>query len=185
MRSRPTSASRLREEGWAGEGEVSARFASPATRRSVDDDHHQRQQQQYRSSRTPTRSSSSTTPRRSVPFARDGSTKQALSSSSSGNWGIAAADVPRIQIRAKSPGEGGGGRDVRPKSPWGWGGAGGATPRSSSSTRTPPPRTFSALHKEGAGGGLHQQQRLSSRSPRSSLTQSHQKQRLVPSVVLR
>ena len=183
MRSRPISAGRVREEGWAGGGEVSARFASPATRRSVDDDH--QQQQQYRSSRTPTRSSSSTTPRRSVPFARDGSTKQALSSSSSGNWGRAAVDVPRIQIRAKSPGEGGGGRDVRPKSPWRWGGSGGTTPRSSSSTRTPPPRTFSALQKEGAGGGLHQQQRLSSRSPRSSLTQSHQKQRLVPSVVLR
>jgi hypothetical protein len=140
--------------------------------RSVDDDHHQRRQQQYRSCGTPTRSPSSTTPRRSVPFARDGRTKQALSSSSTGIRGArAAADVPRIQIRAKCAGDGGGGRGARPEAPWGWGGVGGATPPSS--TLTPPPRTFSALHKEGAGGGLHQQQRLSSRSPRSSLSRNH------------
>lgn len=158
---------------------ASSKPASPATR--CDDD--RRQQQATRNSRTPTRSSASSTPRRSVPLSRE---------ASSGSWGRAAVDVPRIQIRAKSPGEGGGGREARAKSPWGQPRAAGVSPRAAFLTRTPLPRSFSAQHKEGGGGGQHQyeqqqqqQRRLSSRSPRSSFDPSHQKQRLVPSVILR
>jgi hypothetical protein len=190
-RSRASSAGYPRDEGWGEGGELSARFASPTT----PSNNHYHQQQHYRASRTPTRSSSSsTTPRRSVQFSRDGSMQPSTTttSSSSTRWGMAAADVPRIQIRAKSPAEGGGeggarggagGRDSRSKSPWGQ--RGGGTPRASYSTRTPPPRSYSAQRGEGGANGQHQAQRLAARSPRSSFTQSQQKQRVVPSVVLR
>jgi hypothetical protein len=179
------SAGYRRDEFWGEGGELSARFASPTT---PSNNHHQ-QQQRYHSSRTPTRSSSSsTTPRRSVQFSRDSSMQPSTTiSSSSARWGMAAADIPRIQIRSKSPAEGGargwgGGGDSRPKSPWGQGGGG--TPRASSA-RTPPPRSYSAHRREGGGNGQYQAQRLAARSPRSSFTQSQQQQRVVPSVVLR
>lgn len=177
-RSRASSAGQSRDDSWGEGGESTTRFASPTSSSSY---HHH--QQRYRSSRTPTRSSASTTPRRSVQFARNGSSQPASNYSSSTNWGSLSTDVPRIQIRAKSPGEGGGARDSRPKSPWGRGGA--TTPRSSSFTRTPPPQPYSVQRKEGGVNFQYQQQRLPVRSPRSSIIQSQQKQRVVPSVVLR
>jgi hypothetical protein len=177
VRSRASSAGQSRDESWGEGGESSARFASPAP---ASIHHHQ---QRHRLSRTPTRSSASTTPRRSVQFARGGSAQPPTSFSSGTNWGSSVADVPRIQIRAKSPGEGWGGRDTRPKSPWARGGA--STSRSSSSTRTPPSQHYSVQRKEGGENVQHQQHKLPTRSPRSFLTQSQQKQRVVPSVVLR